>query len=153
MYAISIIPVIWQLMGLARQVWYADDAAAGGGLLHLRDWWSGLLSFGRHFGYHVNVAKTLSRDTWLRLSTSLMVLESRLCLLVGPIWVHLSALGTSLQSIRRIAYLSGFKVYLICHHLLLCNPMLHLLFLCMAFSPNWTITSGLFQTSMISCLL
>ena len=34
MYAISIIPVIRQLMGLARQVWYADDhdAAAGGGL-------------------------------------------------------------------------------------------------------------------------
>ena len=34
MYAISIIPVIRQLMGLARQVWYAADAAAGGGLLH-----------------------------------------------------------------------------------------------------------------------
>ena len=29
-----------------------------GGLLHLRDWWSGLLSFVRHFGYHVNAAKT-----------------------------------------------------------------------------------------------
>ena len=58
MYAISITPVIRQLMGLTRQVWYADDAAAGGGLLHLRDWWSGLLSFGRHFGYHVNAAKT-----------------------------------------------------------------------------------------------
>ena len=57
MYAISITPVIRQLMGLTRQVWYADDAA-GGGLLHLRDWWSGLLSFGRHFGYHVNAAKT-----------------------------------------------------------------------------------------------
>ena len=58
MYAISIIPVIRQLMGLARQVWYANDAAAAGGLLHLRDWWSGLLSFNRHFGYHVNAAKT-----------------------------------------------------------------------------------------------
>ena len=58
MYAISIIPVIRQLMGLARQVWYADDAAVGGGLLHLRDWWSGLLSFGHHFGYHVNAAQT-----------------------------------------------------------------------------------------------
>ena len=45
-------------MGVTRQVWYADDAAAGGGLLHLRDWWSGLLSFGRYFGYHVNAAKT-----------------------------------------------------------------------------------------------
>ena len=58
LYAISIIPVIQQLMGLTRQVWYADDAAAGGGLLRLRDWWSGLLSFGRHFSYHINAAKT-----------------------------------------------------------------------------------------------
>ena len=45
-------------MGMARQVWYADDAAAGSSLLQLKDWWSGLLSFGRHFGYHVNIAKT-----------------------------------------------------------------------------------------------
>ena len=58
MYAISVVPVIRQLMGLARQVWYADDAAAGGSLLQLKDWWSGLLSFSRHFGYHVNAAKT-----------------------------------------------------------------------------------------------
>ena len=29
-------------------------------VLQLRDWWSELLSFGRHFGYHVNVA-----ETWL----------------------------------------------------------------------------------------
>ena len=58
MYAIGIVPVIQQLKGLARQVWYADDAAAGGSLLQFRDWWSGLLSFAPHFGYHVNVAKT-----------------------------------------------------------------------------------------------
>ena len=58
MYAIGIIPVIQQLKGLARQVWYADDAAAGGSLLQLKDWWSELLSLGHHFGYHVNAAKT-----------------------------------------------------------------------------------------------
>ena len=57
-YAIGIIPVIRQLMGLARQVWYTDDAAAEGSLLQLKDWWSGLLSSGHHFGYHVNAAKT-----------------------------------------------------------------------------------------------
>ena len=56
MYAIGIIPVIQQLKGLARQVWYADDATAGGSLLQLKDWWSELLSFGHHFGYHVNAA-------------------------------------------------------------------------------------------------
>ena len=37
MYAISVVPVIQQLMGMARQVWYADDAAAGGSLLQLKD--------------------------------------------------------------------------------------------------------------------
>ena len=58
MHAIGIIPVIRQLMGLARQVWYADDAAAGDNLLQLKDWWSELLSSGHHFGYHVNAAKT-----------------------------------------------------------------------------------------------
>ena len=45
-------------MSLARQVWYADDAAARSGLLKLKDWWSGLLSFSCHSGYHVNAAKT-----------------------------------------------------------------------------------------------
>ena len=58
MYAIGIIPVIQQQKGLAQQVWYADDAAAGGSLLQLADWRSELLSFGHHFGYHVNAAKT-----------------------------------------------------------------------------------------------
>jgi len=58
MYAIGIIPVIRQLMGLARQVWYADDTTAGGSLLQLKDWWFGLLSFGHHFDYHINTAKT-----------------------------------------------------------------------------------------------
>ena len=57
-YAISVVPVIRQLMGMAKQVWYADDTAAGGSLLQLKDWWSGLLSFSRHFGYHVDAVKT-----------------------------------------------------------------------------------------------
>jgi len=30
MYAINLIPVIQHLKGIAKQVWYADDAAAGG---------------------------------------------------------------------------------------------------------------------------
>jgi len=35
MYAISLVPLIRQLSGLSYQVWYADDAAAGGKLLQL----------------------------------------------------------------------------------------------------------------------
>ena len=45
-------------MGLARQVWYADDAAVGGSLLQFHDWWTELLSIGRQFGYYVNVSKS-----------------------------------------------------------------------------------------------
>jgi len=32
MYAISLIPIIQHLKGIAKQVWYADDAAARGRL-------------------------------------------------------------------------------------------------------------------------
>ena len=40
------------------QVWFADDATAGGTLLGLRDWWSGLQDLGSHYGYYPNAAKT-----------------------------------------------------------------------------------------------
>ena len=70
LYAISVVPVIRQLMGIPRQVWYVDDAAAGGSLLQLRDWWSDheLLSFSHYFGHHVNTAKTwlvVKEECWL----------------------------------------------------------------------------------------
>ena len=83
----------------ARQVWYADDAAAGGGMVCC------ILGIGGLGCCHwpsfcmvimlmlLRLGWLLSRDTWLRLSASLMVLASRLRLLVGPIWVHLSAPG------------------------------------------------------------
>ena len=88
MYAISTIPVIHQLTGLAIQVWYADDVDAGGSLLHLKDWWSGLLLFGHHFGYHVNAAKTwlvVKQEHLALLNTSLKVLTFRSRLLVSLI--------------------------------------------------------------------
>ena len=59
-------------MGLAKQVWYADDAAARGSLLQLKDWWSRLLSFGHHFGY-VNVVKT-----WLGVKPEFLVPAQRI---------------------------------------------------------------------------
>ena len=40
MYAISTIPLIQSLKtDTVTQVWYADDASAGGSLLKLRQWW------------------------------------------------------------------------------------------------------------------
>ena len=40
------------------QVWYADDASAGGSLLKLRQWWDKLTSFGPDFGYFPNASKS-----------------------------------------------------------------------------------------------
>ena len=54
MYATSLVPHIKLLFGLAHQVWYADNAAAGGGILQLREWRSCLSSAGRHLGYFTN---------------------------------------------------------------------------------------------------
>ena len=40
MYTIAITPLIHQLEDESiKQVWYADDATAGGSLKHLKDWW------------------------------------------------------------------------------------------------------------------
>ena len=45
---------------LASQVWYADDAAAGGSILQLRQWWDHHSSAGHHLGYFTNI-----KNTWL----------------------------------------------------------------------------------------
>ena len=85
MFAIDIITVIHQLMGLARQVWYVDDAAAGGSLLHHKDWWFELMSFGRHFGYQVNAAKT-----WLVVKQEYLVPAQRIFDSTG---IHITPAG------------------------------------------------------------
>ena len=40
------------------QVWYADDAASGGKLNFLRQWWNKLNTFGSSFGYLPNAKKS-----------------------------------------------------------------------------------------------
>ena len=40
MYAISTLPLIQHLTHSVQQVWYADDATAGGELHSLRHWWN-----------------------------------------------------------------------------------------------------------------
>jgi len=45
-------------MGIAKQIWYAYDAAAGGHLCQLKNWWDKLCSFGCPFGYNVNATKS-----------------------------------------------------------------------------------------------
>ena len=57
MYALGILPLIRKLKA-TKQVWFTDDAAAGGSLVNLHEWWTALLRQGPSFGYHPNPAKT-----------------------------------------------------------------------------------------------
>ena len=55
MYAL---PLIRKLHGNVTQVWYADDASAGGRTSDLCVWWDSLVSYGPRFGYNPNPCKT-----------------------------------------------------------------------------------------------
>ena len=74
MYAIGTQPLIRKLDGIAMQVWYADDSAAGSSLERLRKWWDLLVEIGPLYGYfskthvlakpqHVEAAKEIFKDT------------------------------------------------------------------------------------------
>ena len=59
MYAVATVPLIEKLQSTnTKQVWYADDATAGGTLLNLKVWWTMLSSSGPSYGYFVNPGKT-----------------------------------------------------------------------------------------------
>ena len=58
MYAIATVPLIHRLQQRVTQVWFADDATAGGKLLDLRGWWDQLVSCGEDYGYSANASKT-----------------------------------------------------------------------------------------------
>ena len=59
MYAIATSPLIHRLKDKKiRQVWFADDATAGGNLNHLRSWWDNITTIGPDYGYLPNSAKT-----------------------------------------------------------------------------------------------
>ena len=58
MYALATILLIKELDGHCTQIWYADDAAAVGKIMDLRDWWDKLTSLGPRYGYFPNPSKT-----------------------------------------------------------------------------------------------
>ena len=59
MYAVAITPVIRSLEDdEIKQVWFAYDAAAGGGLAGLRRWWDLIFEKGPAYGYYPNPTKT-----------------------------------------------------------------------------------------------
>ena len=66
MYALSVVPLINKCQSVlstddlprTMQVWYADDAAAGGNLKLLRKFWNSLMQHGPAYGYFPKPAKT-----------------------------------------------------------------------------------------------
>ena len=59
MYAIAIRPLINHLQSESlKQIWYADDAAAGGELSDLKAWWNHLIQLGPDYGYYPNASKS-----------------------------------------------------------------------------------------------
>ena len=60
LFAIATIPPIHRLKesSSASQVWFADDATAGGELQSLKQWWDELERIGPDFGYFANASKS-----------------------------------------------------------------------------------------------
>ena len=58
MYAMGILPLVRQVNHIAHQLWFADDASAGGSLADLHLWWSKLSELGPSFGYHPKASKS-----------------------------------------------------------------------------------------------
>ena len=61
MYAVAITPLIHRLEDrVNKQVWFADDATAGGNLACLKTWWDRISEIGPDYGYHPNPTKTVN---------------------------------------------------------------------------------------------
>ena len=59
MYAIAVTPLIHQVEeSEVKQVWFTDDATAGGNLVNLKEWWEHIIQLGPNYGYHPNASKT-----------------------------------------------------------------------------------------------
>ena len=74
-YGIAILPLIQKLQGSYRQLWFADDASAGGKITPLKDWWTRMQSIGPSFGYHPNPSKTWLLTKEQHLETAKEVFE------------------------------------------------------------------------------
>ena len=57
-YGIAILPLIKNLHGLCKQLWFADDASAGGKIERLKEWWLKLKEVGPAYGCYPNPSKT-----------------------------------------------------------------------------------------------
>jgi hypothetical protein len=71
-YSCSLMPLIRNItlnsiIQNTSQIWYADDAAAGGKLNGLKVWWDGLQKNGPQFGYYPKPSKTwlIVKPAWV----------------------------------------------------------------------------------------
>ena len=74
MYTIAITPLIHRLEDrVNKQVWFADDATAGGNLARLKTWWDRISEIGPDYGYYPNPTKTwlIVKDSNLEEATTL----------------------------------------------------------------------------------
>jgi len=93
MYALAVtllICSIWLSQPDASQVWYDDDATAGGKLVPLLHWWKHLLTYGPVYGFFPNASKTCLIVKPVLLKNYLMVLIYRYFVRVNVTWVLLS---------------------------------------------------------------
>ena len=58
MYALALVPLVDQLQGICKQVWFADDGTGADKLDALRKWWDMLLKKGPAYGYFPKPSKT-----------------------------------------------------------------------------------------------
>ena len=58
MYALALVPLVNQLHGLCKQVWFADDGTGADKLEALKKWWDVLLEKGPAYGYFPKPSKT-----------------------------------------------------------------------------------------------
>ena len=57
-YGIAILPLIKKLNSVCKQLWFADDASAGGKVDCLKEWWLKLREIGPAYGYNPNPSKS-----------------------------------------------------------------------------------------------
>ena len=69
MYAVAILPLIDRIKNWVKQIWYADDAAAGGLLTDLRECWDPLKTWIIVKEDHLVDAKAAFQDTDIQFTT------------------------------------------------------------------------------------
>ena len=94
LYAIRLQPLVKCLNKQeVKQVWFADDSAAGGKLCGLLQWWQPLVAEGPKLGYHQN-----SDKTWV------VVKYGLLCRSCGQILRHWHPDKQRRKGVPRISY-------------------------------------------------